>query len=283
MACLSQKLTSTLNKDRLTSGNVEVSSDKDRIGTGQGLKDCFPRAPSVLKGPLPDRRLSNSSQPLEFPDNKCLKFPADGTYESKSYGQRAPSPKSGESLSLSATSDRNNRACQPSNPPNFGNTVPTRPSTATGVVPPRPSSPKSRTASRSGCHRRHRSEAEQRETGPVFECLEFLLPQSRSVSAQYQDHRSSLIKEITKSPISRGATRLGRQLNLDQGFVERALEFNLSSMPIDSRDVALAVNSYRRRADILAKDHDSFFFSTHECKDIFRDQGNVSSPNRLKA
>lgn len=269
IACLDAKAASTLSRGRITEGIVKASTDEDQSQAAKGLPDHVPSDPSILPGLLHDRAPLKAQQSLGSPNKQCLKFSVEGARESKSHRQRDRSPKPGESLhgcAPSVTAEQNSRSRKLSEAPVFDHFLPTRPSTATGTVPPRPSSPKSRTASRTRCHRRNRSEVEHSDAVPILEHLESVQDRSRSMTAQHQDHGGPFTWERNRSPRSRSAVRPGpqarRYLNLDQGLVERALEFYLRSIPIDSRDSVLAANSYRARSDNVAREHNSSQYIT---------------------
>lgn len=232
------------NKHRILGGSVTISFEEDQ-GLEPEAEACCSELSNIFPGPPPDRPLPKLPRlsGITIKPTISVKYPRDGVVEVASYEHGRRHPQSAEC----------ERSYEPTRLSNIENATPTRPKTATGIVPTRQECPKSRETSRCGRRRERQPEAEQGAI-PEAEPFESIRPRSQSAMPPRHELNDTSIQRRPRSPKSRNASRSGRQVDLDQGFSERALEFYLKSIATKVRDGSVAGNSPTTQPDIHVRD-----------------------------
>lgn len=244
-SCRSAKDEIGPNKHRILGGSVMISFEEDQEEPERAAETSHSALSTTHPGPPPDRPLPKLPQLSGITTKPTIfvKYPRDGVVGVASHEHGITHPQSAVC----------ERSFQSRMLADTENDTPARPKTATGIVPTRQESSRSRETSRSGRRRERQSEPEQGEL-PGAEGFESLRPRSQSAMAHRSELKDRSRQRRPLSPKSRNASRSGRQVDLDQGFSERALEFYLKSIATKVKDRSLTKNSSTTQSDILVRD-----------------------------
>lgn len=201
-------------KGRILGGRVEITFEDDQdISHGQAPS---PSNTDALTTP-PSRGISKGPQQHGNPRRQTTLTQHPGSAEPPRL--REPSPRPQLVPAVPELYARTEKQSPLQGPPDVRNAVPSRPSTATGIRPPRPASPKSQNA-------------------------KDVQGRSQSVEAVRRVFDTPSIRGSQRSPNSRSVSRSGRIVGLDQGLIERALDFYLGSKSVDIRDRIFAIDAH---------------------------------------
>lgn len=240
---------------RILGGSVQVTFEDDQDAAGQASGQCPSLISSGPPPPPPHHALSQNAQSRGNPQEATISV--QDRDDAASRRPREPSPRPRHSPALSERIAEFEEACQAQGLPEMGSIVPARPNTATGVRPPRPSSPKSQNASTTRQDRRDQSDVDVPRTADRFDRFEHLHRRTQSVAAQRREYDTTSMQSSQRSSDSRSMSRAGRIAGLDQGLIERALDFYLGSKSVDARDRIFALDAHMARAGSSTTDEDS--------------------------
>lgn len=225
-------------------GSVEITFEDDQDAGGKSSGQVPTTASLAPPPPPPDHLLSQGLQSLKFSHKPTIFIQYPGSAGSPR--PREPSPRPKDSPFLSGRYAKIEGASRIQGPPDVRSTIAARPSTATGVRPPRPSSPKSQNAGTTQQYRHAQSEVDGSESVDRSDRYGTLHRRTQSVAAQRRiefDTASS----SQRMPNLRSMSRPGHFPGLDQGLIERALDFYLGSKSIDARDRDFAIDIHNAR------------------------------------
>lgn len=210
---------------RILGGSVEIIFENAQGATEQ---DSAPDSPTISSDSPPapsDHSLSQSPLPLGISRKPTIYIQYPG--HSESPRPRDPSPRPPSVPKLSDRYAEVEEVC--SSPESSDVRLPSRPNTATGIRPPRPASPKSQNASN-------------------------IQGRSQSMIAERRILNGNSIGNSQMSSNPRSTSRPGRIIGLDQGLIERALDFYLGSKSVDARDRIFAMENHTPRERSLSVD-----------------------------
>lgn len=213
---------------RILGGSVEITFEDAQDAPEQNSTPPTPTDLPKSHPAPPDRSSSQGPQPLGIPHRPTIYMQYPGHAESSR--PREPSPRPQDVPLLSDRFAEVEEGCSSREASNVG--VLSRPNTATGIRPPRPASPKSQNAS-------------------------IIQGRSQSLAAERRASNSNPIGSSQGSSKSRSASRSGRIIGLDQGLIERALDFYLGSKSVDVRDRIFATGNHMSRERSLSVDDQS--------------------------
>lgn len=213
---------------RILGGSVEIIFEDAQ---GAPEQDSAPSSPTISSDSPPapsDRSLCQGPLPLGISRKPTIYIQYPGHAESPR--PRDPSPRPASVTVLSDRFAEVEEVCSSQEPSDAR--LPSRPNTATGIRPPRPASPKSQNAS-------------------------IIKGRSQSMAAEHRVLNSNPVGSSQISSKSRSTSRPSRIIGLDQGLIERALDFYLGSKSVDARDRIFAMGTHMARERSLSVDGQS--------------------------
>lgn len=228
-------------KHRILGGSVTISFEEDNEISERDAEACHSALPTISSGPSPDHpspRVPPSSGTVNE-TTISFKNPRDGIVDVPSYEDTIGHPQF----------ETRERRSQSRTLSNSENAAPRRPKTATGIISTKQKSSAPRETSRRGRSRDRQYDTEQ---GRISEAEPFgsLRPRSQSATAQRHGLNDSSILKRPLSPKSRNASRSGRQIDVDQGFSQRALESCLRSIASKAGDGNLEEHPARTHSSV---------------------------------
>lgn len=203
---------------RILGGSVEITFEDAQEAPEQSSAPTTPTNSCESHQVPPDRSSSRGPQPLAISNKPTIYIQYPGHVESPR--PREPSPRPQDIPALSDRFAEVVEGCERRAPSD--DIFSSRPNTATGIRPPRPASPKSQNASN-------------------------IQGRSQSVATERRVLNTNLVGSSQGSSKLRSTSRSGRIIGLDQGLIERALDFYLGSKSVDARDRVFAVGNHMLR------------------------------------
>ncbi|KAJ4388952.1 hypothetical protein N0V93_006414 [Gnomoniopsis smithogilvyi] len=243
---------SSASTGQILGGSVEFIFENDEDALENDLEQ-FPST-SPCGSPLAPSGSSISQGPQQLGTPHRPTILAGYPGNAKSPILREPSPRPQHVPALHERCIEAGGSSPLQGPPDVRSAITSRPSTATGIRPPRPASPKSQNA-------------------------RIIQGRSQSVAAESRGFDATATSRNQRLPDSRSMSRSGRIVGLDQGLIERALDFYLGSQSVDIRDRIFAIDAHMPQTASVTDDEQSAQFENANAAPL----GNRSSSSDSSA